>query len=31
VPARRTDPNKLPVLRAPDPEASLVVWRRSRH
>jgi MerR family transcriptional regulator/heat shock protein HspR len=28
---RRTDPNKLPVLRGPDPDASLVVWRRSRH
>jgi MerR family transcriptional regulator/heat shock protein HspR len=28
---RRTDPNKLPVLRNPDPTASLVVWRRSRH
>jgi MerR family transcriptional regulator, heat shock protein HspR len=28
---RRTDPNKLPVLRGPEPEASLVVWRRSRH
>jgi MerR family transcriptional regulator/heat shock protein HspR len=28
---RRTDPNKLPVLRDPDPTASLVVWRRSRH
>ncbi len=28
---RRTDPNKLPVLRGPDPGASLVVWRRSRH
>jgi MerR family transcriptional regulator, heat shock protein HspR len=27
---RRTDPNKLPVLRRPDPSASLVVWRRSR-
>jgi MerR family transcriptional regulator/heat shock protein HspR len=31
VTTRRTDPNKLPVLRAPEPEASLVVWRRSRH
>lgn len=31
VPTRRTGPNKLPVLRAPDPEAALVVWRRSRH
>ena len=31
VSARRTDPNKLPVLRQPDPAASLVVWRRSRH
>jgi MerR family transcriptional regulator/heat shock protein HspR len=28
---RRTDPNKLPVLRGPDPTASVVVWRRSRH
>jgi MerR family transcriptional regulator/heat shock protein HspR len=28
---RRTDPNKLPVLREPDPTGSLVVWRRSRH
>jgi MerR family transcriptional regulator/heat shock protein HspR len=28
---RRTDPNKLPVLREPDPTASVVVWRRSRH
>jgi MerR family transcriptional regulator, heat shock protein HspR len=28
---RRTDTNKLPVLREPDPTASLVVWRRSRH
>jgi len=27
---RRTDPNKLPVLRQPDPTASVVVWRRSR-
>jgi MerR family transcriptional regulator/heat shock protein HspR len=27
---RRTDPNKLPVLRQPDPSASLVVWRRHR-
>ena len=27
---RRTDPNKLPVVRQPDPSASLVVWRRSR-
>jgi MerR family transcriptional regulator, heat shock protein HspR len=27
---RRTDPNKLPVLREPDPTGSLVVWRRSR-
>lgn len=31
VPTRRTDPNRLPVLRAPDAGASLVVWRRSRH
>jgi MerR family transcriptional regulator/heat shock protein HspR len=28
--ARRTDPNKLPVLRRSDPTASVVVWRRSR-
>jgi MerR family transcriptional regulator/heat shock protein HspR len=28
--ARRADPNKLPVLRQPDPSASLVVWRRQR-
>jgi MerR family transcriptional regulator, heat shock protein HspR len=28
---RRTDPNKLPVLRDPEPAASVVVWRRSRH
>ena len=27
---RRTDPNKLPVLRDPDPAASVVVWRRTR-
>jgi MerR family transcriptional regulator/heat shock protein HspR len=27
---RRTDPNKLPVLRGPDPSASVVVWRRAR-
>ena len=27
---RRTDPNKLPVLRQPDPTASVVVWRRTR-
>lgn len=25
---RRTDPNKLPVLRQPDTGASVVVWRR---
>ena len=31
VASRRTDPNKLPVLRGPDPDSSLVVWRRSRH
>ena len=30
VTTRRTDPNKLPVLRQPDPTASVVVWRRSR-
>jgi MerR family transcriptional regulator/heat shock protein HspR len=28
--ARRADPNKLPVLRRPDPSAALVVWRRQR-
>ncbi|HEY2879797.1 heat shock protein transcriptional repressor HspR [Nocardioides sp.] len=27
---RRTDANRLPVLRRPDPSASVVVWRRSR-
>jgi MerR family transcriptional regulator/heat shock protein HspR len=27
---RRTDPNRLPVLREPDSTASVVVWRRSR-
>jgi MerR family transcriptional regulator/heat shock protein HspR len=27
---RRTHPNKLPVLRDPDPAASVVVWRRTR-
>ncbi|MCY7396200.1 MAG: helix-turn-helix transcriptional regulator [Nocardioides sp.] len=26
--ARRSDPNKLPVLRAPGPGQSVVVWRR---
>jgi MerR family transcriptional regulator, heat shock protein HspR len=26
---RRTDPNKLPMLREPDPSASVVVWRRA--
>ena len=32
VTTRRTDdPNRLPVLRRPDPTASVVVWRRSRH
>ena len=32
VTVRRTDgsPNKLPVLRAPDPGQSVVVWRRGR-
>jgi MerR family transcriptional regulator/heat shock protein HspR len=30
VTTRRTDPNKLPVLRQPDPTASVVVWRRDR-
>jgi MerR family transcriptional regulator/heat shock protein HspR len=27
---RRTDPNKLPVLREPDPGSAVVVWRRTR-
>jgi MerR family transcriptional regulator, heat shock protein HspR len=27
---RRTDPNKLPVLRDPDPRSAVVVWRRDR-
>ncbi len=32
VTTRRTeDANRLPVLRRPDPEASIVVWRRSRY
>jgi len=32
VTTRRTeDPSRLPVLRQPDPGASVVVWRRSRH
>jgi MerR family transcriptional regulator/heat shock protein HspR len=26
---RRTDPNRLPVLRAPEPGSALVVWRRT--
>jgi MerR family transcriptional regulator/heat shock protein HspR len=30
VTTRRADVNKLPVLRQPDPTASVVVWRRSR-
>lgn len=30
VTTRRTDPNTLPVLRQPDPAASVVVWRRTR-
>ena len=28
--ARSTSPNKLPVLRGPDPGQSLMVWRRQR-
>ena len=28
--ARASSPNKLPVLRGPDPGQSLMVWRRSR-
>ena len=27
--ARATSPNRLPVLRGPDPGQSLMVWRRS--
>jgi MerR family transcriptional regulator/heat shock protein HspR len=27
---RRTDPNKLPVLREPDASSAVVVWRRTR-
>jgi MerR family transcriptional regulator/heat shock protein HspR len=27
---RRTDPNKLPILREPDPGSAVVVWRRTR-
>ena len=27
---RTTSPNKLPVLRGPDPGQSLMIWRRSR-
>jgi MerR family transcriptional regulator/heat shock protein HspR len=30
VTARRTDPNRLPVLRQPDAPSSMVVWRRTR-
>jgi len=30
VTTRRTDPNKLPVLRDPEPGSSVVVWRRVR-
>ena len=30
VTTRRTDPNKLPVLRQPDAPSSMVVWRRTR-
>ena len=29
VTSRRTDPNKLPVLRQPDAPSSMVVWRRT--
>jgi MerR family transcriptional regulator, heat shock protein HspR len=28
--ARRTEPDRLPVLRRPDPGAAVVVWRRGR-
>jgi MerR family transcriptional regulator/heat shock protein HspR len=28
---RRTEQNKLPVLREPQPGSAVVVWRRSRH
>jgi MerR family transcriptional regulator, heat shock protein HspR len=30
VSTRRTDPNRLPVLRQPDAPSSMVVWRRTR-
>jgi MerR family transcriptional regulator/heat shock protein HspR len=30
VTTRRTDSNKLPVLRQPDAPSSMVVWRRTR-
>jgi len=30
VTTRRTDPNKLPVLRDPEPGSAVVVWRRTR-
>jgi MerR family transcriptional regulator/heat shock protein HspR len=30
VTTRRTESNKLPVLREPEPSASVVVWRRGR-
>jgi len=30
VTTRRSDPNKLPVLRDPDPGSAVVVWRRTR-
>ena len=30
VTSRRTDPNKLPVVRRPDATSAIVVWRRRR-
>lgn len=30
VTTRRTDKNRLPVLRGPDPSGAVVVWRRGR-
>jgi MerR family transcriptional regulator/heat shock protein HspR len=30
VTSRRTDPNKLPVVRQPDASSAMVVWRRRR-
>jgi MerR family transcriptional regulator/heat shock protein HspR len=30
VTSRRTDPNKLPIVRQPDATSAMVVWRRTR-